>query len=323
MSETPQSWQEVRESRVGFLRIAIFVFFLKFFGMKISRALVFVVFLCAFPFLKTPRKISAQFLSRVHAQTGKKFSVFKHLLSFANALLDKLAAWTGKIRAEDFRQKTPESWRKIAEETAKNRGVFLICSHLGNIEMLRAAFLSFPRERPIPLNIIMSVSSTENFNAIMRRLNPAAGESLISVHSVGMETAMLAAEKISHGEIVIMAGDRVLGNSARGSTKLPFLGVPAAFPDGVFRFASALECPVFATFLIPGKRDGVPELFLIPLDVPAGTPPRDAAKIRQREFVGLLEKTATENPYQWFNFFDFWHSEHSEISQNSAQSSSR
>ncbi len=307
MAEIPKIWQDVKESGVGGFRIAVFVFCLKFFGRKAARLLVFIVFLFSFPFLSVPRKISADFLARVQAKTHKKYSVFRHLLSFAYALLDKLAAWTGEMELKNLRQKNPEVWAEIGRDLAENRGVFLICSHLGNIEALRAAFLALPRAESAKLNIIMSLTQTEKFNRIMRKINPAAGDCLISVNSAGPDVAMLAEEKIGRGEIVVMAADRAPQTQNRGATFHDFIGAPAAFPDGAFRFVGALGCPVFAVFLLESpEKPFAPELSMFPLEVPAGTPARAAAKIRQAKFVSILEELTLKNPYQWFNFFDFW-----------------
>ncbi len=314
-------WQAVPEVGNGLWRVAFFAFCLKIFGRKVARFFVVVVFLFAFPFLKTPRRFSAQFLARVHAQTWKKYSVFKHLLAFAFSLLDKLAVRLGQFHFENARIRTVGACEQLNRELAQKRGAFLICSHLGNAEMLRVAFPRSAIGREVPLNVVMSVSATAHFQKTMQRFDVGGRggksgrvENLFPVDKIGAGTAMVLEEKIARGEIVVMAGDRVLGArervramEAERENRLPFLGEEAPFPVGVFRFACAIGYPIYAAFLLPAKKgDATPELSLFPLTVPAGTPPKRAAKIIRQNFVSILEKQTLENPYQWFNFFDFW-----------------
>ncbi|MCD8211939.1 MAG: hypothetical protein LUC17_02810 [Oscillospiraceae bacterium] len=305
-SDAPRSWREVKENGVGSLRVAVFVWCLRIFGRRVSRMVVLLVFVFAYPFLTTPRKISADFLARVSAQTHKKYSTFGHLLSFAYALLDKVAGWIGKIRLKDLEIKTPDDWQAIGRSLSAGKGVFLISSHLGNVELLRAAFLSLPPESRVEATVIMSLAMTANFNKVLYGINPMAGTHIVSIDTMSPGVAMQIEERIKNGELIAMAGDRAaigIGNN----TAIPFMGEPAMFPDGAFRLASALECPVYALFILESaEKRGRIDLYVFPLKVAEGTSTRAAAKVRQQEFVALLERLTLENPYQWFNFFDLW-----------------
>ena len=87
------------------------------------------------------RRVSLKFLTAVAALEGRPAprvrDVFRHLFCFARALLEKLSAWAGEIGVKDLDFVGPDL-DPIWEQLAARRGAVILCSHLGNTEMLRA-----------------------------------------------------------------------------------------------------------------------------------------------------------------------------------------
>ncbi|MDD1613939.1 MAG: hypothetical protein LUP98_04745, partial [Methylococcaceae bacterium] len=86
------------------------------------------------------RRASQSYLSRVAKFTpasklnGSLLCSYKHFVSFANAIIDKLAAWSGAISLADVEYHGRD---QMLAETKKGRGVVLLGSHLGNLEVCR------------------------------------------------------------------------------------------------------------------------------------------------------------------------------------------
>lgn len=305
------NWQTEREHGAGLWRILIIVYCHKILGRRVTKCIAALIFCFAFPFMARPRKFSRDFLDKVARAKGvpaKKFSTFRHLLSFVFSLVDKLAGWSDAIGMDKLSIKTPDGWREINRVFHAGQGAFVICSHLGNIELFRAAFLNDEISERLKINILMATKISPVFSKAMRRINRRAGDKLIEILSLGIDTAVKIEEKIAAGEMVIMAGDRILGRATKKSAgTLSFLGTPANFPNGVYRFAASLACPVFAIFTLPENNGGGIYVYELK-NVPAAeeNDVRARAETLQKQFVALLEKMTLEHPYQWFNFFNFW-----------------
>ncbi|MCR5183107.1 MAG: hypothetical protein K6B46_00195 [Opitutales bacterium] len=308
-ASSDNDWQTARERGAGLWRILIIFYCYKILGRQITRAIVGILFCCAFPFLRGPRRHSRDFLDKIAKIRGvpaKKYSSFRHLLTFTFSLLDKVAGWSQAIGMNKLAIKTDEGWQAINKVYHEKKGAFVVCSHLGNIELFRAAFLNDKISKNLKINIVIATAISSTFARAMQTINRNAGDRLIEVLTLGIDTAMILEEKIKRGEMIIMAGDRVLGRiTSKTATTLPFLGVPADFPNGVFRFAASLDCPVFAIFTLPENDGGA--IYVYELEnVPATTSARERAAQLQKQFVCRLESMALEHPYQWFNFFKFW-----------------
>ncbi|GHU01336.1 hypothetical protein FACS1894186_3850 [Alphaproteobacteria bacterium] len=223
-------------------------------------------------------------------QSGARPRTFAHIRAFADSLVDKLAAWHGDIGPDllDFRD--PDVGR-FAAHLGSGRGAFVLCSHLGNIDILRA--LAGSRTR---CNAFMDTALTEGFNRFVSDLNPNANLGLYSTRNLDLGVVLALKERLEAGELAVMAADRV--SAGKAAERLPFLGKPAPFPTGAFRFAKALGAPVAFLAVVPeGGRFAVHGRFF-------EAAPADMAA----QYVAWLEGLVRAHPLQWFNFHDFWES---------------
>jgi len=150
------------------------------------------------------RRASRTYLSRLGAQSAPPttWSVWRHMLTFADASLDKLAAWRGEIADASVEFKGAEEFARLARE---RRGALFIGSHLGNLEMIRA--LAVTRELAT-VTAVVYTDHARRFAATLAGANARFADNLFEVRDFGPQTAILLKERIERGEILVIVGDR-------------------------------------------------------------------------------------------------------------------
>jgi predicted LPLAT superfamily acyltransferase len=304
-----QHWAQIEERGVYLcLRATLLTF--RLFGRRGFALLLYPVIAYYFLASGGARRASRAFLARVAAQPAGRAAlggapgwrhVFRHMLCFGEAILDKVVTWTGDIDLADLDFVNHEAFDELCRQ---GKGGVLIASHLGNVEVCRALG---SQKRGFKINVLVHTRHSETFNRLMRDVSPAARMALIQVTEFGPDTAIMLRERVARGEFVVIVGDRTPpGRSARVSWVL-FLGSPAPVPQGPFHLAVMLRCPVLLIFCL--KRAGRYRMYFEPFCDTTELPRRErAAAIEQwiRRYATRLEDFCLRYPYQWFNFFDFW-----------------
>lgn len=307
-------WSQMEERGV-YLGLRFMLFTYRCLGR--TGFLIFLHPVIAYFFLTNAevRRASHNFLTRVYNDPRRSHvfdhapnwrSVYRHLFTFGEAALDKLAAWVGEINEKNVQHHNFELFTDLLKS---NRGGLLIASHLGNAEVSRAlGSISLGRQ----INVLVHTKHSQNFNRVLHQMNPQSTVNLIQVTEVNVSIAMMLNEKISKGEIVVIVGDRtpvVQSDQSLTSriTWASFLGDLAPFPQGPFILAGLLECPVLTMFCL--KRDGhyhiIFEHFADKIDI-SRKQREDALQRWSLKYAARLEGYCLSDPYQWFNFFDFW-----------------
>jgi predicted LPLAT superfamily acyltransferase len=232
-------------------------------------------------------------------------TVFRHLSSFAETMLDKLAAWKGDFSVKNL---TIHNDDVIQAAKEHERGAVILGSHLGNLELFRA--LS-KRHENIKINALVFTEHAQRFNAVMKAVNPDSSLNVIQVSKIGPETAIMLDQKIEDGEWVVIVGDRT---SASVETKVvwtEFLGKPAPFPQGPFLLASILKAPVYLLFGLrddsnkEGHFDLYFEHFSEQIKLPRGQREQALQEV-VTQYAQRLQFYTLKAPLQWYNFFNFW-----------------
>lgn len=263
---------------------------------------------------RAQRRASGQYLQRVKQTAALQgvvlplpLSSFRHFLRFGDAMLDKLASWQGDIRLGehiDFAEQSPAQ-----PDIDRQRGLLILASHLGDIEVCRALAQGGGRVR---INALVFSAHAQRFRALLERINPDAGINLIPVTDIGPETAILLRQKLDQGEWVAIVGDRTpVQAPRRGAGRRviwsEFLGRPAPFPQGPFVLAAALRCPVALMFALKerGKLRIYYEHFADRLELPRQQRQQALQQTVDR-YAARLQHYCLRSPLDWFNFFDFW-----------------
>ena len=320
--EKPVHWSKQKELVAGYWHLKLILLIFRFFPMIVLRILAFPVGFFYFIFSRRTRIESRRFLHTVSAYIkdpviAKKclspFGPLRHIISFSLSVVEKMQSWGGKFFFEGIHFHNDDVG-DLYETLESGAGVFLIGSHLGNMELLRA-LATFNRTgiaRKIPLTTIHNIKVNKNFIRMIKELNPDSVMDIISVDDIGPETSLILADTLESGGIVTLTGDRTSTGSSGKNIMIPFLGREAPFPTGPFYLAALLKAPVYFIF---SRRRG--DLSLKPeYDMyvhKAGVSLDCTRKERMekslellRAFAALLEKYSTENPFQWYHFYDFW-----------------
>jgi predicted LPLAT superfamily acyltransferase len=306
----PQNhWSNMTE-RGSYWGIRLLAEAYRFGGHWLCRAIMYPVICYFFLTGSAARRASMDFLSRVkkcephHPQLSTQLGwrdSLKHFFAFGNAALDRIDAWCDRITLTevDFPNR-----QLLADQIASGKGAVLLVSHLGNLELCRAISI---HQRKVKVNVMVLTEHAENFNKVLKQLNPESSLNLIHVNELDPSTAILLQQKIEAGELVVIAADRTSSTNPGRVVHTPFLGEEAAFPQGPFILASLLDCPVFTMFCI--RHEGRYQVHVKHLtDTLKGPRAGRIDRLTQAivQYSQDLEHFARLAPLQWFNFYDFW-----------------
>jgi len=263
---------------------------------------------------RAARLESHRYFSRLRdASPGQKTpppgwcSAYRQMLAFAEAGLDKLAAWTGRVTHTDVLFDDPCVFEALA---AGGKGALVIGAHLGNLEMTRA--LAARGAHP-KVTAVVYTEHARRFNSVLADAHRDFADRMVEVTDFGPETAMWMQQRIDAGEWLVIVGDRVPAHDAGRVTEAPFLGAAAPFAQGPYVLAHALGCPVYLFFCL--KERDCHRLYFEPFAERIELPRRErAAHLAEhaRRYAERLEYYCRKAPFQWFNFFDFWARERGE-----------
>ncbi|MGN2616323.1 glycosyltransferase family 2 protein [Aliivibrio fischeri] len=255
---------------------------------------------------------SDDFIQQVNAyarikgiQLPEKLTTYRHLVSFGETMLDKLAAWRGDFSDKNLTVHGIEHYQTLAQ---REKGIVLLGSHLGNLELCRALSR---RHTHLKINALVFTEHAERFNTVMKTVNPQSEVNVIQVSKIGPDTAILLQQKIDDGEWIVIVGDRTSVTKENRVIWADFLGKPAPFPQGPFMLASILKQPVYLMFGLRDdtQKDPLFDVYLEPFSeqiiLPRGKREEALQEVVQN-YAQRLEHFTLKAPSQWYNFFNFW-----------------
>jgi len=232
-------------------------------------------------------------------------NVARHFWEFSESVVDKLMSWVIDIDSEQFNIVNEDYLESIM---ADKRGRLIIGSHFGNLESCRG-FVHRYRDKVI--NILIHDKHSENYNTLMKQLNPESRVNIFQVSEFDVQTMLRIKAKIDQGEWIFIAGDRVPPSGAKRTVDVEFIGRTASLPIGPYMLAKALACPVdliFSSFdhSTPSSTVRV-ELIKFSEKIELDRVDRNTQLQQFAQRYALeLEKQCARTPYQWFNFYSFW-----------------
>lgn len=258
---------------------------------------------------RAQREASRAYLARLEtfanaqgvALPAEPRSSFRHFLRFGEAALDKLAGWRGDITEQQVELVGAEHYQAAINS---GKGVLLLGSHLGDLELCRALG---SRKQGLRINALVFTRHAARFNALLKQINPDSHLNLIQVQELGADTAILLKEKLEQGEWVVIVGDRTSVTREKRVIWADFLGAPAPFPLGPFVLSSVLGCPVYLMFGL--KEQGRFRVHFEPFSDGQPLPRQGRQQIlasRVQAYADRLQHHCLQAPLDWFNFFDFW-----------------
>jgi len=274
------------------------------FGRRIARGVLHPITAYYLLFATQARRQSARYLERALGRPPTLADRYRHVFTFAAAVLDRVYLARGRLQDFDLRLEGAPLMDELVEQ---GRGALLIGAHLGSFEALHAVGASRPK-----LRVAMAMYP-DNARMIHETLQAIAPDFHLDIIPIGRPSSTLAVRDwLDTGGLVGMLGDRVLAGerSRTGLVELPLLGQAARFSDGPFRLALLLKRRL--VFMVGLYRGGNRyDVRFEPLAdfsaLPAGAQARDnLLRDAMQAYVQRLESLCREAPYNWFNFYDFW-----------------
>jgi predicted LPLAT superfamily acyltransferase len=300
-------WWRIAErgSRTGMRLLALSC---RLFGMRVTRLWLHPIVAYFVLTGRAARAQSRRYFERLRESSPERAtpppgwrSAYRQMLAFAEAGLDKLAAWTGRLQHEGIEFDDPSAFDALV---ASGKGALVIGAHLGNLEMTRALAVRGSRAK---VTAIVYTEHARRFNSVLAGAHPDFASRMVEVADFGPETAMLMQERIDAGELLVIVGDRVPAHESGRVVQAPFLGAPAPFAQGPYVLAHALGCPVYLFFCL--KEASGHRLYFESFAERIELPRRERAAhlgAHARRYAERLEHYCRKAPFQWFNFFDFW-----------------
>ena len=223
-----------------------------------------------------------------------RFSAMKHIRVFADSLVDKMVAMCDKRNRITFTPKNNTDWREFQKLIKNNQGIFLVCSHVGNIEALAA----FPDSKGLKIHAFQQVNQNGIFHKFISQHSVRTNTIIHPVEDMDIGTASEMFDALNNGDLVMMAGDRVSATNPNKTIPVRVLGQNCNLPIGVFKFAKSMGHPIFAITLL---NTGLEKYTLIVKKLDT-----KSADAMANEFANFLEQNALMAPTQWFNFYRFF-----------------
>lgn len=274
-------------------------------GRRVLSPLLYLIVLYFFLFGRRARLSIWDYQRHLAAWSGRHElrpslrSVFGQFMAFADALLDKLDVWNGRLRLEQIDIRDPANLRA---QLRGERGQMLVGAHLGNLEVCRA--LAELGEQ-VQMNVLVHTKHAEQFNRLLGQAG-ASHLRLIQVSELDPAIMVQLSQRLERGEWLAIAGDRVPLHGARNA-KVDFLGQPADLPQGPWLLAGLLQCPINLLFCL--KRHKRYRLILEPFAerIEWRRSEREQVILHwAQRYADRLGHHCLQAPQQWFNFFPFW-----------------
>jgi predicted LPLAT superfamily acyltransferase len=287
-----------RPERSNTLAIRLIVWIALTLGRPVARLLLYPICLYFLIFSSAARAASGSYLRRALGRKPEFADLFRHYLTFASTILDRVFLLSDRYDRFDVRVHGAEI---VDEMVARGEGGFLLGAHMGSFEIVRAV----GREtRGLRIRLVMYEENARKINSVLTAINPNLSLEIIALGK--LESMLKVEAALKCGEFVGMLGDRTI--EGEGTRHCDFLGGQVKFPAGPFRVAAMLKRPIVLMFgLYRGANRYDVYFERLAAEPNAGDPDRNAwIEQSMRRYAERLEYYCRLAPYNWFNFYDIW-----------------
>ena len=303
-------WYQQKERAAGEKRLMLTWYLYKIFGKKFVQVIACFISFFAFVFSRQLQSYTKKNLSVIYEYTGNMkakptfLNCCRQVLNYALSLVDKMEAFSGKYNTDKIIFDKPEDKQLLIEDIKRGKGVFFICSHVGNIEILRS-FIENPKNTVNPhVNIFLSEEQCRIFNGFLRKIQKISDTTTYAVENITPDTGAVVKENLENGDIVFMAGDRISSSGTASTFKTKFLNKSVDFPVGTFKFAQLMETQIY--FICAAKNEKDTHRVYVKKFVPQ--PQKKAAELNRlhSEYVDFLTEMTALYPQQFYHFYDIF-----------------
>lgn len=295
-------WYEVKEQAAGHKRLMLLWYIYNIAGKNAVKFIVFFVTLFAFIGAPKIRKCSQKYL-KIAAGKGNLFNSFRHFLNYSYCLVDKIEMFTDKFSFKNISFADEETKEMLYKDLLDRKGIYFLCSHLGNINAMRTFFRSGEVIDDIKVNLFLEANQCKIFKNFLNTVSSDNPITAYPVEDINVTTSIELQEKLENGEIIFMAGDRISQYNKTAVFYSDFFGQKVGFPQGAFRFALMLGAPIYFIVCTVGK-GGKYKIYLKKFEFEGRR--KEKLQQLQKEYVEFLENLTKQYPLQFYHFYDFF-----------------
>lgn len=295
-------WYEVKEQAAGHKRLMLLWYIYKLAGKNAVKFIVFFVTLFAFLGAPKIRKCSEKYL-KVAAGKAALTDSFKHFLSYAYALVDKMEMFTDNFPFKNIYFADESQREMLYKDLLDKKGIYFLCSHLGNINAMRTFFRSGTVIEDIKVNLFLEAKQCKIFKSFIDKISSDNPIVTYPVEEIDLTTSIELKDKLDSGEIIFMAGDRIAPNNDNAVFQTDFLGRKVNFPIGAFKFGMLMGAPIYFIACTKEKHDKY-AIHIQKFEF-IGKRQEKLEELEQ-QYVKFLEKLTSKYPYQFYHFYDFF-----------------
>lgn len=158
------------------------------------------------------------------------------VMNFTRSLADKMVVMADGRSKPVVELDDSRDAADFINDVSARKGVFVLSSHVGTIEVLAAL-----GECEVTFHAWMEFARTGVFNAFYLKHQRRNKVVIHPISEFNPGTVFFAGERLDEGDAILMAGDRSFGRKRIEEVD----GRKVELAEGVFRFAAALEHPVY------------------------------------------------------------------------------
>lgn len=293
-------WFEIKEQAAGKKRLILSWYLYKLFGVKVLYIIAFGVTFFTFIFSSKIRTYSKKYLNIIQDVTDIKPNIinqFKHVFNYSSSLVDKLLVYSGEFDVNKLAFDSEKDKIQLFSDIKQGNGIFFICSHIGNIEVLQAMFLDKNTCPDFKVNIFLSNTQSQIFNDFIKTIKLDFPVKVFNIEDIGLNTGIELKDNLDNGEIVFIAGDRLAENNEHQYITSKVFSHKVNFPKGTFKLAKLMDVPTY--FISAIKQGKQYKIFL-----------EKQNNLKEKELISsytkFLEKIIKTNPFQFFHFYDYF-----------------
>lgn len=295
-------WYEVKEQAAGHKRLMLLWYIYQLAGKNAVKFIVFFVTLFAFLGAPKIRKCSEKYLKVAAGKAAAK-DTFKHFLSYAYALVDKMEMFTDNFPFKNIYFADEAQREMLYKDLLDKKGIYFLCSHLGNINAMRTFFRSGTVIEDIKVNLFLEAKQCKIFKSFIDKISSDNPIVTYPVEEIDLTTSIELKDKLDSGEIIFMAGDRIAPNNDNAVFQTDFLGRKVNFPIGAFKFGMLMGAPIYFIACTKEKHDKY-AIHIQKFEF-IGKRQEKLEELEQ-QYVKFLEKLTSKYPYQFYHFYDFF-----------------
>lgn len=296
-----KKWYQIKEQAAGEKRLWLSWYVYKIFGKKALYFIAFCVTFFTFLFAKDIRKYSKKYLTVISPLTGLKPSLwnsFRHFLSYSFVLADKIEIFSNNFDKNKILFASEGEKELFYNDFYEKKGVFCLCSHVGNTDVMRSFFINNDFWPEFRVNVFLSRTQSQVFNNFISKIAKKIPLNYFYVEDIGVSTSIRLKESLDQGSVAFIAGDRLAENANAAVFEAEIFGHKIDLPVGSFKLAELMDVPIYFVIALKTTND----TYTIHLQKHNFSTLDELEK----SYVKFMENITIKSPLQFYHFYDLF-----------------